>query len=437
MRGVWLLVSLAVVVAGVASVVVVWPGGGEEEGAVEEADTAPAVAVTTPIPAHCAHPWDPTCIRVAYRGAPEDYADVLDIPARAIIERDVDGRYLVERGQQITVVTAAALPAGYTRFYLQPQAPEERWPIRAERVIPPEMTTYTFRITTAESGFALVTLDLRAGNPPRQTGATRELGDTVVTTEFFVPSFRYNRLSIYRASSRAAPSAAASPGRYAFRREHEEAGGVRSPRDYGHSRVVELRIHSVDVSGVPRAAFYDTVQVGDRVDYRTDGLDCGYRFRVTSVGAPAITRTFGIEYVNRYGRTCAWTIPDPGVAQSVHFVWKVLPGAPGPDGVRVLLPKEPVGGGTYRIFPGTPCVIDVPTGIQVTQIGYYFSVNTAQDPMPTHTPPGPRGDVSLSHDETGSILAIDPARCREIRRFSRSPEVDAQFDQIMASIRIE
>ena len=32
MRGVWLLVSLAVVVAGVVSVVVVWSGGGEEEG---------------------------------------------------------------------------------------------------------------------------------------------------------------------------------------------------------------------------------------------------------------------------------------------------------------------------------------------------------------------------------------------------------------------
>ena len=433
MRGVWLLVSLAVVVASVVSVVVVWSGGGEEEGAVEEADTAPAVAVTTPIPAHCAHPWDPTCIRVAYRGAPEDYADVLDIPARAIIERDVDGRYLVERGQQITVVTAAVLPAGYTRFYLQPRVPEERWPIRAERVIPPEMTTYTFRITTAESGFALVTLDLLAGNPPRQTGATRQLGDAVVTTEFLVPSFHYFILT----TRSAAPGTAAKVGRYAFRRESVEAGGARNPRDYGHRRVVELRIHSVDADGASRAAFYDTVQVGDRVDYRTDGLDCGYRFRVTSVGAPAITRTFGIEYVNRYGRTCAWTIPDPGVAQSVHFVWKVLPGAPGPDGVRVLLPKEPVGAGTYRIFPGTPCVIGVPTGMQVTQIGYYFSVNTAQDPIPTHTPPGPRGDVTLSHDATGSSLAIDPATCREIRRFSRSPEVDAQFDQIMASIRVE
>ena len=415
MRGVWLLVSLAVVVAGVVSAVVVWPVGEGEEAV--EGETAVAVAVPATAPPLCAQPWDPTCIRVVHRGAPEDYADVSDIPARAIIERDVDGRYLVERGQQITVVTAAVLPAGYSRFYLQPRAPEERWPIRAERTIPPDRTTYTFRITTAESGFALVTLDLRAGKPPRQTGSTRQLGDTVVTTEFLVPSFHYFILT----TRGTAPGIAAKVGRYAFRREHVEAAGVRYPRNYGHSQVVELRIHSVDADGASRAAFYDTVQVGDSVDYRTDGLDCGYRFRVTSVGAAAATRTFGLEYVNRYGPTCAWTIPETGVAQSVHFVWKVLPGAPGPDGMRVLLPREPVGEGTYRIFPGTPCVIDVPAGMQVTQIGYYFSVQTAQDPIPTHTPPGPRGDVTLSHDATGSFLAIDPGKCRELRRYSRSP----------------
>ena len=407
-------------------------------GAVEEADTAPAVAVTAPIPAQCAHPWNPTCIRVVYRGAPEDYADVSEIPARAIIERDADGRYLVERGQQITVVTAAALPAGYTRFYLQPRTPEKLWPTVAERLIPPERTTYTFRLTTARAIFSLITLDLRAGNPPPRPGQKPELGGAVVTTGFFVPSFRYNRLSIYRASSREA----VSPGRYAFRRGVVEVGGPRYPRDHGHRQVVELRIHSVDASGVSRAAFYDTVEVGDRLDYQTDGLDCGYRFRVTSVGAAAVTRTFGVEYVNRYGPTCAWTIPDPGVAQSVHFVWKVLPGAPGRHGMRVLLPQEPVGEGTYRIFPVGRCVIDVPAGIEVTQIGYYTAPSDAVVYEPAedgtaHPPSWPRGHVTLRETATGSVLAIRPASCQEIRRVARSPEVDAQFDQIMASIRIE
>ena len=215
---------------------------------------------------------------------------------------------------------------------------------------------------------------------------------------------------------------------------------MRNPRDHGHSRIVELRIHSVDADGGSRAAFYDTVQVGDSVDYRTDGLDCGYRFRVTSVGPPAVTRTFGLAYVNAYGETCAWTIPEPGVAGSVHFAWKVLPGAPGPDGMRVLLPKEPVGEGTYRIFPGQPCVIDVPAGMELTQIGYYVAhhdvvYEPAEDG--SSPPPVPRGDVTLRDTETGSILAIDPPTCREIRRIADSPEVEAQFDQIMASIRVE
>ena len=64
---------------------------------------------------------DPTCIRAVYKGAPDDYAQVQDIPDSVLIQPDDDGRYQVERGQQITVVTAAPLPTGYTRFYLQSQ----------------------------------------------------------------------------------------------------------------------------------------------------------------------------------------------------------------------------------------------------------------------------------------------------------------------------
>ena len=67
----------------------------------------------------CATPTAADCVRAVYRGAPGDYAQVQDIPAEKLIARGSDGRYTVARGQQVTVVTAAQVPAGYTRFYLQ------------------------------------------------------------------------------------------------------------------------------------------------------------------------------------------------------------------------------------------------------------------------------------------------------------------------------
>ena len=74
-------------------------------------------------------PTTPTCIRAVYLGAPEDYAQVQDIPAELLLTPNTDGRYLVERGQQVTVVTAAPLPADYTRFYLQQDPVGQPWAV--------------------------------------------------------------------------------------------------------------------------------------------------------------------------------------------------------------------------------------------------------------------------------------------------------------------
>ena len=84
----------------------------------EEAKTV--TATFTALPAdRCATATAADCIRAVYRGAPSDYAQVSDIPADVLVMPATDGRYYVARGQQITVVTAAPLPAGWTRFYLQ------------------------------------------------------------------------------------------------------------------------------------------------------------------------------------------------------------------------------------------------------------------------------------------------------------------------------
>ena len=114
---------------------------------------------------HCATPTDPTCIRAVYKGAPDDYPRIADIPADMLLAPDDDGRYQVERGQQITVVTAAPFPTDYTRFYLQRRPVPGPSPTAHERLIPPIGTTYTFTPIEFEGAASELTFNLTAARP--------------------------------------------------------------------------------------------------------------------------------------------------------------------------------------------------------------------------------------------------------------------------------
>ena len=128
-------------------------------------DAAKTVTATfTALPAdRCATTTAADCIRAVYRGAPDDYAQVQEIPEHVLLTPGADGRYQVERGWQITVVTAAPLPTGYTRFYLQRRPTEPAGtpdPVSATQLIKTVGTTYTFTPTTDEAGRTLFTFDL-------------------------------------------------------------------------------------------------------------------------------------------------------------------------------------------------------------------------------------------------------------------------------------
>ena len=136
------------------------------------------------------NPTDANCIRAVYLGAPDDYPQVQDIPADLLLSPDANGRYEVERGVQVTVVTAAPLPASYTRFYLQQDPVEQPWPVSSSQLIPPVGTTYTFTPSIDPAAADLITFDLHAARPwPFQRpGLKPELGDVIVRTTFAIPS---------------------------------------------------------------------------------------------------------------------------------------------------------------------------------------------------------------------------------------------------------
>ena len=154
------------------------------------------IMLLTAVPAdRCTTLTDPTCIRAVYKGAPDDYTKIADIPADMLLAPDDDGRYQVERGQQITVVTAAPLPTDYTRSYLQ------RTPLRFtirptsfEQLLPPIGTTYTFTPIKFEGAASEFTFGLRSGKPRRlpKPGERPQFGAVAVSTTFLIsdpPSF--------------------------------------------------------------------------------------------------------------------------------------------------------------------------------------------------------------------------------------------------------
>ena len=138
----------------------------------------------------CATATAADCIRAVYRGAPGDYTQVSDIPAEVLLTPGADGRYVVQRGQQITVVTAAPLPAGWTRFYLE-RTPLEFGtpsPVKFSQLIKPVGTTYTFTVSEDAAAPARFAFELKAARPfvrPRPDNKP-EIGAVVVTTSFSV-----------------------------------------------------------------------------------------------------------------------------------------------------------------------------------------------------------------------------------------------------------
>ncbi len=147
-------------------------------------------ATFTELPAtRCATPTDADCTLAVYLGAPGDYAQAVDVPADVLLTPAADGRYVVDRWRQVTVATAAPLPAGWTRFYPQ-QSPLEFGtpaPVSFLQLIQPVGTTYTFTPTEDEDGATLITFDLTAARPhPVRPTHKPELGDIIVTTQFEV-----------------------------------------------------------------------------------------------------------------------------------------------------------------------------------------------------------------------------------------------------------
>ena len=298
----------------------------------------------TAVPAgRCASPTDASCIRAVYKGAPDDYAQVQDVPESALIQPDPDGRYQVERGQQITVVTAAPLPAGYTRFYLQRRPLQVTVsPTSFEQLIPPVGTTYTFTATTDDRGSTLLSFDLTAARPLpiSRPGIKPELGDVVVTTAFQVET------TTLRYHAYATTGAVATAGSYAFLSDPADTtSAVSTYEGLRDGATTGLLIHKSDTHGASQAALYDAVEADDLFEWRKAD-DCWVRYTVTEVkpdpdGAEP-RKLLAVEWMTYAFTGCSGPIAGSAAAS---IAWGSLPDVGGP---KLMVP---IRHGSFQIVP--------------------------------------------------------------------------------------
>ena len=290
----------------------------------------------------CATTTAADCIRAVYLGAPGDYAQVADIPADKLLTPATDGRYHVERGQQYTVVTAAQLPEGWTRFYLQRDpGPTFRTPspVSFSPLVPPVGTTFTFTVSRETGapthylsghpegytfeGPAQFSYDLKAAKPFVRPRPDRKplIGDVVLTVVFQTAQFAYDSFDD--------TAMAATSGSYGFLvpdADAETEGATEPVTTYEQMRT-EASVLVVNVmNGGAQEGFYDGIEDGELLEWR-EAEDCWTRFMVT--GAPSGTgdvRTVPVTPYAYSGYGCSGAVSsdtavtfdwDPGVIPTV------------------------------------------------------------------------------------------------------------------------
>ncbi|MYE31881.1 MAG: hypothetical protein F4X80_04335 [Chloroflexi bacterium] len=222
--------------------------------------------------------------------------------------------------------------------------------------------------------------------------------------------------------------AAEVPGSYAFRSRDGDAGSV--ALTHGHLLEADrLLVHPRDAAD---AAFYETVQAGDLVEwFPVEHERCWQRYRVVDVlsdppGGPP-RKLFAIEYLPVFVLWCDGPISD-GQTVTSELRWNPPAARLGPDGIPMMLRHQPVqGAGTYRAARWASLLLDLPTGLRfVRDSGYQL---------------GSDGRVAVlfrdADSESTLTLDIDTGEefSRNITPEGRSRDVGALFDAIVDSAR--
>ena len=136
----------------------------------------------------------------------------------------------------------------------------------------------------------------------------------------------------------------AEPGSYAFlANPADTSSAVTTYEDLRDGSATALRIHEADADGVPRAAFLDTVEVGDLFEWR-QAEDCWVRYQIelTPIAGTGATRDFGIRWVTYAPTGCSGAVPATSAST---MEWRP------PDAIQSPALTSPVRHGQYLLIP--------------------------------------------------------------------------------------
>ncbi|MDE2670839.1 MAG: LuxR C-terminal-related transcriptional regulator [Chloroflexota bacterium] len=295
-----------------------------------------------------------------------------------------------------------------------------------------EMVTLT---ATAKGGYCFSHWGNEAPSEGCPLTSTKELtasgGTSSYTANFKVPPLPPVTAIPYslRASSVAELT---TPGSYGVLVDVDDTSSTMGlPRGTGP---YGLLVHASDADGDSRAAFYDTVAVGDRVEIWARD-NCFFRYEVAEVrpdlAGPVPLKVFKVEYLVDRLSHCG---PDRSF-DNVSFRWGVAPGVEGEDGIREMLGREPTPGpGRYRIT-SSDIVIFIPAGMTLALVG------------------GGDGARALEDVESGSLIVLIWDGTEESRTVvapadgetavggtddssTAARDVNALFDELVASVEV-
>ncbi|MYB40693.1 MAG: hypothetical protein F4X76_00575 [Chloroflexi bacterium] len=228
---------------------------------------------------------------------------------------------------------------------------------------------------------------------------------------------------------------AMTAGSHALLADATAMTSVSNPFRGSAALVTALLVNTTDGDGTARSAFYDSIAVGDIVEWvPTADEDCWRRYRVTAVqpappGDPP-RRIFTVEWLPLFENRCK-TREIAGDAGSLAVELRWSPPAARRDsvtGLLTMLQQQPVGPGTYLVAPHALLVIDVPEGMMLVRTtGFLLSAGAYP--------------VALKDVTSGSILVLDFDSGAELGRTMHSVDGDtrdvgALFDAIVTSARI-
>ncbi|MYH68555.1 MAG: hypothetical protein F4152_08465 [Dehalococcoidia bacterium] len=186
-------------------------------------------------------------------------------------------------------------------------------------------------------------------------------GPVAVAAAFRVESTSYNLHTM---------GAVSAPGSYAFL---SDVNDLTSTIDWPDRYTpVGLLLHVADATGASRAAFYGTIEAGDRIDW-TWGDQCLVRFKVAELRPDPtghrLRTLLVVESLAHDYRGCGDELTDPDELQPVQFRWRQPPWLVGPDGVREVFGEPVPGPGRYWISDNL--IVTIPDGMTVRVGGAY------------------------------------------------------------------